>query len=83
MSPIHVDVPANVLPVNFIFRVINFIHFIKFIKILTNKFQSSSSHINVASKHEGAAGSFKETHSQDEPHVLKHTVTKVCIEFFY
>ena len=59
--PTTIDVPANVLPVNFIFR-------------------SASSMINVKQKHEGAPGSFKETHSQDEPHVLKHTVTKPIIQ---
>ena len=59
--PTTIDVPANVLPVNFVFR-------------------SASSLVNVQHKHEGAAGSFKETHSQDEPHVLKHTVTKPIIQ---
>src|SRR6218665_109094 len=59
--PTTIDVPANVLPVNFIFR-------------------SASSMINVQQKHECASGSFKETHSQDEPHILKHTVTKPIIQ---
>lgn len=64
VQPVTVDVPANVLPMNFIFR-------------------SASSTINVAAKHEGAKGSFKETVSQDEPHVLKHTVTKPIIQEVY
>ena len=59
--PTTIDVPANILPVNFIFR-------------------SASSLVNVAHKHEGAKGSYKETYSQDEPHVLKHTVTKPIIQ---
>src|SRR6218665_2828342 len=59
--PTTIDVPANVLPINFVFR-------------------SASSLVNVQQKHEGAVGSFKETHSQDEPHVLKHTVTKTIIQ---
>jgi len=59
--PVSIDVPANVLPLNFVFR-------------------SASSLVNVQHKHEGAHGSFKETHSQDEPHVLKHTVTKPIIQ---
>src|SRR6218665_2775894 len=59
--PTTVDVPANILPVNFVFR-------------------SASSLVNVQHKHECASGSFKQTHSQDEPHVLKHTVTKPIIQ---
>ena len=59
--PTTIDVPANVIPINFIFR-------------------SASSLINVQHKHQGAAGSYKETHSQDEPHILKHTVTKPIIQ---
>jgi len=59
--PTTIDVPANVIPVNFVFR-------------------SASSLVNVQHKHEGAHGSYKQTHSQDEPHVLKHTVTKPIIQ---
>lgn len=36
-------------------------------------FRSASSALNVASKHEGAKGSIKETVSEDEPHILRHT----------
>ena len=61
IMPTTIDVPANVLPVNFVFR-------------------SASSAINVQQAHQGSAGSFKETASQDEPHVLKHTVTKPIIQ---
>ena len=43
-------------------------------------FRSASSKINVAAKHEGAKGSIKETVSQDEPHILKHTVTKPIMQ---
>ena len=30
----------------------------------------------IGHKHESAPGSYKETYSQDEPHILKHTVKK-------
>ena len=43
-------------------------------------FRSASSQVNVAQKHESAPGSFRESHSQDEPHKLVHTVTKPIIQ---
>lgn len=32
--------------------------------------------MHVDQQHYGAKGGYKESHSQDEPHYLKHTVTK-------
>src|SRR5690606_24489884 len=61
IRPTTIDVPANIVPVNFIFR-------------------SASSVINVAHKHEGAQGSFRESHSRDDPHVLVHKVEKPIIQ---
>ncbi|OTF81866.1 DFP2-like protein, partial [Euroglyphus maynei] len=61
INPTTIDVPANFIPVNFIFR-------------------SASSMVNVAQKHSSAPGSFRESHSQDEPHKLVHTVTKPIIQ---
>lgn len=43
-------------------------------------FRSASSLINVDQKHIGAKGDYKESYSKDEPHVLKHTVTKPIIQ---
>ena len=37
---------------------------------------SASSNLNIQQVHEGAGGSNQETQSEDEPHVLKHSVTK-------
>ena len=44
----------------------------------TNDFMyfSASSNLNIQQVHEGAGGSNQETQSEDEPHVLKHQVTK-------
>lgn len=43
-------------------------------------FRSRSSALNVQQMHEGQAGSFQETASQDEAHVLRHTVNKPVIQ---
>ena len=61
ISPISVDVPANAVPVNLVFR-------------------SASSQLNVQQAHESATGSFHESSSEDEAHVLKHAVTKPVIQ---
>ena len=39
-------------------------------------FQSFSSPVNLNHNHQAARGSFRQTQSQDEPHVRVHTVTK-------
>ncbi|KAH9493662.1 hypothetical protein DERF_014401, partial [Dermatophagoides farinae] len=39
-------------------------------------FRSKSSYLHVNQQHEGQKGSYQESYSQDEPHVLKHTVKK-------
>ena len=43
-------------------------------------FRSASSHVNVQQKHISAPGSYKQSHSYDEPHKLVHTVTKPIIQ---
>ncbi|KAH9393290.1 hypothetical protein TYRP_021980 [Tyrophagus putrescentiae] len=43
-------------------------------------FRSASSNLNIQQSHEGAGGSNQETSSEDEPHVLKHSVTKPIIQ---
>ena len=43
-------------------------------------FQSFSSQVNLQHRHVPAQGSFRQTDSQDEPHRLKHTVTKPIIQ---
>ncbi|KAH9405933.1 hypothetical protein TYRP_014230 [Tyrophagus putrescentiae] len=47
---------------------------------LTILFRSASSNLNIQQVHEGAGGSNQETQSEDEPHVLKHSVTKPIIQ---
>lgn len=42
-------------------------------------FKSRSSDINLQSAHESSPGSYQETSSQDEPHVLVHTVTRPIV----
>ncbi len=39
-------------------------------------FRSASSNLNVKQYHEGAQGSNQESQSEDEPHYLRHSVTK-------
>ncbi|KAH7644220.1 dfp2-like protein 12 [Dermatophagoides farinae] len=39
-------------------------------------FRSASSSLNVLQRHQGAGGDTQESHSEDEPHVLRHTVKK-------
>ncbi|KAH9493677.1 hypothetical protein DERF_014415 [Dermatophagoides farinae] len=39
-------------------------------------FRSASSNLNVQQMHQGAAGSQQESQSEDEPHILRHTVKK-------
>jgi len=39
-------------------------------------FRSASSNLNVQQYHEGAKGGYQESQSEDEPHILKHTVKK-------
>ena len=43
-------------------------------------FRSASSSLNVLQAHDGAQGSTQESDSEDEPHVLKHSVTKPIIQ---
>src|SRR5690606_25485299 len=61
IHPVSIDVPANILPVNFLFR-------------------SASAIVHVTHKHEGAKGSYRESHSKDDPHVIVHKVTKPIIQ---
>ena len=39
-------------------------------------FRSASSNLNVKQYHQGTMGSVQESYSQDEPHLLRHTVKK-------
>ncbi len=39
-------------------------------------FRSASSNLNIQQQHDGAGGSNQETSSEDEPHYLRHSVTK-------
>lgn len=39
-------------------------------------FRSASSNLNVQQVHMGAKGSYQQSQSEDEPHILKHSVTK-------
>ena len=43
-------------------------------------FRSASSNLNVQQAHDGAQGSTQESDSEDEPHILKHSVTKPIIQ---
>lgn len=43
-------------------------------------FQSQSSPVYVKQKHYGMSGSYQTSHSYDEPHHLKHVVTKPVIQ---
>ena len=43
-------------------------------------FRSASSNLNVQQAHDGAQGSTQESQSEDEPHILKHSVTKPIIQ---
>ncbi|KAH9392060.1 hypothetical protein TYRP_022333 [Tyrophagus putrescentiae] len=43
-------------------------------------FRSASSNLNIQQVHDGAQGSNQESQSEDEPHVLKHSVTKPIIQ---
>ncbi|KAF7495981.1 hypothetical protein SSS_06319 [Sarcoptes scabiei] len=43
---------------------------------ITMVFRTKSSHLNVKQYHHGESGSHQESHSQDEPHYLTHTVKK-------
>ncbi|KAJ6218967.1 hypothetical protein RDWZM_004779 [Blomia tropicalis] len=43
-------------------------------------FRSASSNLNIQQQHDGAGGSTQESESEDEPHVLKHSVTKPIIQ---
>lgn len=43
-------------------------------------FQSQSSPVYVKQKHYGMSGSYQHSHSYDEPHHLKHVVTKPVIQ---
>lgn len=43
-------------------------------------FKSASSSLNIQQAHEGAGGSVQESQSEDEPHILKHSVTKPIIQ---
>jgi hypothetical protein len=61
ISPISVDVDANPIPINMVFR-------------------SASSLLNVEQAHQGTAGSVQESASEDEAHVLRHSVTKPVIQ---
>ncbi|KAH7644390.1 hypothetical protein HUG17_6752 [Dermatophagoides farinae] len=61
ITPITIDVGANVIPVNMIFR-------------------SASSQLNVEQNHLNQGGSVQETASQDEPHILRHSVQKPILQ---
>jgi len=43
-------------------------------------FRSASSNLNIQQAHDGASGSNQESSSEDEPHVLRHSVTKPIIQ---
>ena len=43
-------------------------------------FRSASSNLNIQQVHDGAQGSTQESNSEDEPHILKHSVTKPIIQ---
>ncbi|KAH9422708.1 uncharacterized protein LOC113793746 [Dermatophagoides pteronyssinus] len=43
-------------------------------------FRSASSAIHAEQKHMGSPGSYQQSYSKDEPHVLKHMVTKPIIQ---
>ncbi|XP_046914710.2 uncharacterized protein LOC124495388 [Dermatophagoides farinae] len=60
-SPTTIEVGANAVPVNLLFR-------------------SASSNLNIQQAHDGAGGSVQESQSEDEPHILKHSVTKPIIQ---
>ncbi|KAH9393307.1 hypothetical protein TYRP_021997 [Tyrophagus putrescentiae] len=47
---------------------------------ITILFKSASSNLNIRQVHDGAQGSTQESESEDEPHVLKHQVTKPIIQ---
>ncbi|KAH9388827.1 hypothetical protein TYRP_008174 [Tyrophagus putrescentiae] len=63
-QPITVEVGANSVPLNILFR-------------------SASSNLNIQQMHDSAQGSNQETSSEDEPHFLKHQVTKPIIQEVY
>lgn len=44
------------------------------------RFNSASSKLNIESVHEPSPGSYSETSSEDEPHYLKHTVTRPIVQ---
>lgn len=46
-------------------------------------FRSQSSALNVKQEHQSAAGSNQESQSEDEPHILKHTVKKPIYQEVY
>ena len=56
-------------------------------KLATNNYLlsilSASSNLNIQQMHEGAGGSNQETSSEDEPHLLKHQVTKPSKILFF
>jgi ribosomal protein S25 len=43
-------------------------------------FRSASSQLNVQQAHQGAAGSAQESSSEDEAHILRHSVTKPVLQ---
>lgn len=43
-------------------------------------FRTASSDLHVEQKHEGSPGSYRETHSADEPHTLVHKVFKPIVQ---
>ncbi|XP_027202416.2 uncharacterized protein LOC113796355 [Dermatophagoides pteronyssinus] len=43
-------------------------------------FRSASSNLNIQQAHDGAGGSVQESQSEDEPHILRHSVTKPIIQ---
>src|SRR5699024_4532667 len=44
------------------------------------RFKSASSKLNIENEHESSPGSYSETESEDEPHVLRHTVTRPILQ---
>jgi len=47
---------------------------------MTILFRSASSSLNVQQQHDGAQGSVQESQSDDEPHILRHSVNKPIIQ---
>ncbi|KAH9401004.1 hypothetical protein TYRP_002589 [Tyrophagus putrescentiae] len=64
--------PANIQPQTILVEAMNI--------PLNILFQSKSSNLNLQSEHVPSPGSTQETSSEDEPQILKHTVTKPILQ---